>query len=649
MLSALIIAAGRGTRLKPYTEERPKSLFEIAPGKTIISFILDRLERAGFREVYIVTRPEYKRAFEEEVGDRARVVELEGPEEFGNLYPVLWAVESLGLERFLLLMSDHIFEYEMLARLVSSRPDKAFVVCLDRNPSWDKAVEGLKLKLGGEGVRDVGKELPPIHGIDTGLILCAESAREYVKRAYGELGPRAAVGDALKLAAAEGEVGCVDVSGLLWMDVDTPEDLAKARKMYWEILRRELVKPSDGVVSRYLNRPLSTRISLWLYRKGYWIDPNLVSVLAFALALVASYLIYAGWHIAAALLVHASSVIDGVDGELARLTGKTSKLGGAFETLLDRIADLAVVISLGAIYAGPFREILVPLAAAGVVLVSYASKVGSDAGLDISRLRLLPPYATRDVRLFVVTLALLLGYPWIALYYLAATPYIFASYVLVGLTPKFRGLEVRKVEREPLPVITLREDRLKSQIKSNVESLIVNMVKLAVGIVVVSSIAPYVPVMYFDLEYFAISTKMIAPAVCGLITIYYGYRVLQSLKFFLEIASEVLAEKLWITGSACRALALNTLYVVVLILVWHAIAPIAASAPEQLKPAFFATSLAILAMVLILGYRLFTTARRSLAGHWERAIGALVERITREYRGLRKGKGSSGEKSERTS
>ena len=410
MLSALIIAAGRGTRLRPYTEERPKSLFEIAPGKTIISFILDRLERAGFVEIYIVTRPEYKSAFEEEVGERARVVGIEGPREFGNLYPVLWAIENLRLEEFLLLMSDHIFEYEMLDRLVSSELDRAFVVCLDRNPSWDKAVEGLKLRLGRGGVRDVGKELPPIHGIDTGLILCAKSAREYVKKAYGELGPKAAVGDALKLAAAEGEVGFVDVSGLLWMDVDTPEDLVEARKMYWEILRRELVKPGDGVVSRYLNRPLSTRISLWLYRKGYWIDPNLISILAFGLALIASYLIFAGYHIAAALLVHTSSVIDGVDGELARLTGRVSKLGGAFETILDRVADLAVVIALGATYTGPFRELLIPLAAAGVVLVSYASKVGSDAGIDVVRLRSLPPYATRDVRLFVVTLALLLGY-----------------------------------------------------------------------------------------------------------------------------------------------------------------------------------------------------------------------------------------------
>jgi 1L-myo-inositol 1-phosphate cytidylyltransferase / CDP-L-myo-inositol myo-inositolphosphotransferase len=81
-------------------------------------------------------------------------------------------------------------------------------------------------------------------------------------------------------------------------------------------LRRSLSKASDGPVSRWLNRPLSTRLSMLLARLRP--APDLVSLVAFALGL-AGALLAAGRGLAGGLLVHASSVADGVDGEVARL------------------------------------------------------------------------------------------------------------------------------------------------------------------------------------------------------------------------------------------------------------------------------------------------------------------------------------------
>jgi 1L-myo-inositol 1-phosphate cytidylyltransferase/CDP-L-myo-inositol myo-inositolphosphotransferase len=101
----------------------------------------------------------------------------------------------------------------------------------------------------------------PRHGIDTGVILCGEKARTYVEKTIESLGPNATISDALNLASTDNEVGYVDVTGMLWKDIDTPEDLVRGREVYWQILRREN-EAESGLVSKYLIKPVSTHISI---------------------------------------------------------------------------------------------------------------------------------------------------------------------------------------------------------------------------------------------------------------------------------------------------------------------------------------------------------------------------------------------------
>jgi phosphatidylglycerophosphate synthase len=98
-------------------------------------------------------------------------------------------------------------------------------------------------------------------------------------------------------------------------------------------LRRSLGKDADGPVSRWLNRPLSTRLSMVMapLRPA----PDLVSLVAFTLGLAGAALLAAGQGLAGGLLVHASSVADGVDGEVARLQLR----GGPRGALLDGVLD----------------------------------------------------------------------------------------------------------------------------------------------------------------------------------------------------------------------------------------------------------------------------------------------------------------------
>ncbi len=90
-----------------------------------------------------------------------------------------------------------------------------------------------------------------------------------------------------------------------------------------------------------------------------------------------SFLCFAyGYPIAAAILVQASSIVDGIDGDLARLKGLTSVFGGFMDSVLDRYADALIVMGLTLWAAGESSSVTVWitgfLALAGTFAVTYS-------------------------------------------------------------------------------------------------------------------------------------------------------------------------------------------------------------------------------------------------------------------------------------
>ncbi|MCC6003716.1 MAG: NTP transferase domain-containing protein [Thermofilum sp.] len=251
----VIVAGGVASRLQPYSSERPKSLMELEPGVAILDFILKRFTRANLNPVYLVTRREYITLFKQKLGNKAVILSVDA-EEFGNLYTVHTAFKHVD-PPFLVAMSDHVFEYGMLKKLLSHFSNKAFTICLDRKPSLSEVKEGLKVKLQGERVVEVGKSIESRYGIDTGLIIVRENARRYIEEVIAERGPNAAIGEALDRAAKDGEVDYVDVTGFLWKDIDTPSDLLYARKIYRQINLRDYGRKTASLATKILVRPLT--------------------------------------------------------------------------------------------------------------------------------------------------------------------------------------------------------------------------------------------------------------------------------------------------------------------------------------------------------------------------------------------------------
>src|ERR1051326_3627117 len=107
-------------------------------------------------------------------------------------------------------------------------------------------------------------------------------------------------------------------------------------------------KPQDGFISRFLNRPISSRITRVLLR--FPIQPNACTLAIFVLPVIASMFLMRGDYVSiliGAAIFQAFSILDGCDGEIARAKNLESKFGDRLDNFCDFLASLLYVLALG--------------------------------------------------------------------------------------------------------------------------------------------------------------------------------------------------------------------------------------------------------------------------------------------------------------
>lgn len=162
--------------------------------------------------------------------------------------------------------------------------------------------------------------------------------------------PKARIADAVRSGAIASrttletflrEIGAVDVGpaeARISIDVVGDQSAKVAADELWESCR----KPVDGIISRNLNRHVSLFISRRIAHTG--ISPNHISILCLGLGFAAAVVALGGtyWHLlAAATIFKLNSILDGVDGELARVKFAHSKLGELLDSAGDNVANFS--------------------------------------------------------------------------------------------------------------------------------------------------------------------------------------------------------------------------------------------------------------------------------------------------------------------
>jgi phosphatidylglycerophosphate synthase len=172
-----------------------------------------------------------------------------------------------------------------------------------------------------------------------------------------------------------------------WRFLAQPSEIIATEKQ----LLRHSGKSQDGIVSKFLNRPISRVITRFLLKLP--ITPNAWTILTFALAPVAFVFLvrgdYTGFLVGTALF-QLINILDGCDGEIARAKYLDSERGRRLDTFCDFVANLIFVLCLG---IGLFRQ---PSASVNVRFVYLVESLITFLIMAAGFGRFLTPLLARD-------------------------------------------------------------------------------------------------------------------------------------------------------------------------------------------------------------------------------------------------------------
>jgi CDP-diacylglycerol--glycerol-3-phosphate 3-phosphatidyltransferase len=194
-------------------------------------------------------------------------------------------------------------------------------------------------------------------------------------------------------------------------------------------------RPTLADLARLRFKGILDPIGAFLNRLG--LAPNTVTLIGLAGNLVGAALLARGSFLVGGLIVLVMGLIDALDGTMARLRGERSDFGAFVDSVTDRYSELLIFGGLLCYYA--FREdlfwsILVFLAAAGSVLVSYVRARAESLGFDARG-----GVLTRFERYLVLAPSLILGIPRAGIVIVA---------ILANVTALQRILSVRRQARK---------------------------------------------------------------------------------------------------------------------------------------------------------------------------------------------------------
>ena len=397
-MKAVILASGLARRMGGL----PKGLVRVG-GREILYRSIHLLREQGIREFVLVVNRWNERAYrqfmEEAFGDEIewKLVMNDAPER-ENGYS-LHLVRSHLEGPFVLTMADHVYSRKFVDRAFRLHRGSPSAV-IDEHPLHIDLEEATRVKCSGGRISKVAKNLEDYDAVDTGFFFLDDGVFDITASLLSEgVLPLSRVIEELKPE-------CIRVSGEAWMDVDTKGDIRRAT---WMLIRDATKGKGDGWISRSINRPISRLIT---FATVEHLTPNTASILSFAIGILSS--IIALLHPpSGALLYQFHSILDGVDGEIARVRLMESRVGGWMDSILDRVVDFSFLLAL-AFHLKPGVGLLPWIMAAvfGTVMVSYVSErfrgaFCRDPYQVIPYLRWMP--GRRDERIFLIMLMVLAG------------------------------------------------------------------------------------------------------------------------------------------------------------------------------------------------------------------------------------------------
>lgn len=235
---AIVLGAGRGTRLWPLTKHSPKILLDLGDGTSLLDRHMVTLTEAGCIAAATVVTGHLAAKVERRIGDRWREVadSVFNPfyAEYGPLGS-LWCVrDQMVAGDFVVFNGDTLYSPDMVRRIVSAAAEgTGAVLAISVVPQGHE--DDVRVWLEGERIVGVGKDLKRSGYRSAGLLAIrgAETRKRFVSmleemmREAENVAPSAPWHDLVNRLVAEGvQVGAAMVEDAEWTEVDLHPDLS---------------------------------------------------------------------------------------------------------------------------------------------------------------------------------------------------------------------------------------------------------------------------------------------------------------------------------------------------------------------------------------------------------------------------------------
>jgi 1L-myo-inositol 1-phosphate cytidylyltransferase len=223
-VKGLIVAAGQGLRIRDIAVSKP--LVEVR-GVALIESVIASAHAAGLREFVVVTGYEAERveAFLADLSVRRgfTIDTVRNPDwTKANGLSVAAAEAMLG-ERFVLLMSDHLFDPLILAGLLGQAPDpEGVTLAVDRrlqNELVDLEDVTRVATTAEGGIVRIGKLIETYDAFDTGVFMASKALIRAIREDVAS-GGNGGISAGMQILADRGRAHVYDIGDRFWLDVD---------------------------------------------------------------------------------------------------------------------------------------------------------------------------------------------------------------------------------------------------------------------------------------------------------------------------------------------------------------------------------------------------------------------------------------------
>ncbi|MEU5162990.1 phosphocholine cytidylyltransferase family protein [Streptomyces sp. NPDC020875] len=238
----LVLAAGAGRRLRPYTDTLPKALVPVDGERAVLDLTLANFAEIGLTEVAIVVGYrkeavyERKEALEAKYGLKLTLIENDKAEEWNNAYS-LWCARDVLKQGVILANGDTVHPVSVERTLLAARGNgQKIILALDTVKNL--ADEEMKVVTeDGLGVRRITKLMDPATatGEYIGVTLiepeAAEELADALKTTF-ERDPDLYYEDGYQELVNRGfTVDVAPIGDVTWVEIDNHDDLAKGREI----------------------------------------------------------------------------------------------------------------------------------------------------------------------------------------------------------------------------------------------------------------------------------------------------------------------------------------------------------------------------------------------------------------------------------